>query len=49
MCNPTTGSPTVTLFQLHSNCRAGLDPQIKKSLVKNLKTVKNNFFLLALR
>ena len=27
MCNPTTGSPTITLFQLHSNCHTRHDPQ----------------------
>ena len=32
MCNPTTGSPTITLFQLRSNYHTGLDPQSKHSL-----------------
>ncbi len=27
MCNPTTGSPTITLFQLRSNYHAGLQEQ----------------------
>jgi len=28
MCNPTAGSPTITLFQLRSNCHIGLESQI---------------------
>lgn len=48
MCNPTTGSPTITLFQLHSNCRVGLDPQIKKSLAESLKQLKKIIFFFKL-
>jgi len=36
MCNPTTGSPTITLFQLHSNCRTSLDPQTIVDLDKKI-------------
>jgi len=33
MCNPTTGSPTITLFQLRSNYHAGLKEQVTIYLV----------------
>ena len=47
MCTPTTGSPTITLFQLHSNCRVGLNPQKKKRLaIKSLKQLKITLFFL---
>jgi len=46
VCNPTTGSPTITLFQLRSNYHAGLEEQsIKKSLINlninQLTAIKN--------
>ncbi len=34
MCNPTTGSPTITLFQLRSNYHTGLEEQVKVYLVR---------------
>jgi len=36
MYNPTAGSPTITLFQLHSGCRIRLDSQTSIFL-KNFK------------
>lgn len=33
MCNPKTGSPTITLFQLRSNYLIGLDFQKEKFLI----------------
>ena len=32
MSTPKAGSPTITLFQLHSNCHTRLDPQVSSSL-----------------
>lgn len=42
MINPTTGSPTITLFQLHSNCRIGLETQISIVFNKTQLLIKKN-------
>ena len=34
MCTPTTGSPTITLFQLRSNCYTVLYPHNLLELIK---------------
>ena len=39
MYNPTAGSPTITLFQLRSNCHTSLESQIIVSL--NYKFLNN--------
>ena len=37
MCNPTAGSPTITLFQLHSNCHTRLESQTFNTLAAFVK------------
>lgn len=45
MSNPTTGSPTITLFQLHSNCHTGLETQTAVGL-NNFLILFNNYLII---
>ena len=40
MCTPTTGSPTITLFQLRSNCHTLLNSQIVQVLTLHAALTK---------